>query len=232
MPDPLNIDFDRHELPAAADRLRARALGPRQRRQTDGRPDPAGLSARAWATRSCRRWKIRRRVRTCAGCGRATATRPRGSPSPPIRSWSGRCSSPAATSAGWPCTARSTIWRWAERPRSFSRRPSSSKKACRWTTCGGSSTSMRRAVPRGGRAARHRRHQGRRSRQGRPDLHHDVGHRPGSRRTQAVDPQRPARRSACSFRARSAITGSPSCRCARGSNSRRCSRATRPRCTI
>ena len=34
----------------------------------------------------------------------------RASPSPPIRSWSVRSSFPAATSASWRCTARSTIW--------------------------------------------------------------------------------------------------------------------------
>ena len=43
----------------------------------------------------------------------------------------------------------------------------------------------------------------------------------------AVDPRRPARRPHPGLRARSATTASPSCRCARGSSSRRCWRATR-----
>ena len=38
-------------------------------------------------------------------------------PSPPTASWSAPCSSPAATSAGWPSTARSTTWRWPGRGR-------------------------------------------------------------------------------------------------------------------
>ncbi len=53
---------------------------------------------------------------------------------------------------------------------------------------------MRHGVRRGGRGAGHRRHQGRRSRQGRSGLHHHVGHRPGPRGPFAVDPHRPARR--------------------------------------
>ena len=43
-----------------------------------------------------------------------------------------RCSFPAATSASWPSTARSTTWRWPGPGRCISARASSSKRACRW----------------------------------------------------------------------------------------------------
>ena len=124
-----------------------------------------------------------------------TAPRPRGSPSPPIRSWSGRSSSPAATSAGWRSTARSTTWPSAAPGRCSCRRRSSSKRGCRWPTCERIVASMRAGLRRGRRRAGHRRHQGRRSRQGRPGLHHDLRHRPGARGPIALDPRRPARRS-------------------------------------
>ena len=54
--------------------------------------------------------------------------------------------------------------------------------------------SMRARLRRGRRRAGHRRHQGRRSRQGRPGLHHHLRHRPGARGPLALDPRRPARR--------------------------------------
>ena len=88
---------------------------------------------------------------------------------------------------------------------------------------------MRAGLRRGRRGAGHRRHQGRGPRQGRSGLHHHLRHRPGARGPVAVDPQRPARRPRPASRARSAITASPSCRCARGSSSRRCWKATRRR---
>ena len=62
-----------------------------------------------------------------------------GSPSRPTRSWSGRSSSPAATSASWRCTARSTIWPSAAPGRSSCPPRSSSRKGCRSPTCGASS---------------------------------------------------------------------------------------------
>ena len=73
---------------------------------------------------------------------------PRGSPSRPIRSSSGRSSSPAATSAGWQSTARSTTWRWAARCRCSCRRRSSSRRDCRWAICGGSSPRCARRATR------------------------------------------------------------------------------------
>ncbi len=42
--------------------------------------------------------------------GADAARRVSGWPSAPTRSWSSRCGSPAARSATWPCTARSTTW--------------------------------------------------------------------------------------------------------------------------
>ena len=74
----------------------------------------------------------------------------RGSPSPPIRSWSGRCSSPAATSAGWPSTARSTTWPSAAPSRCSCRRRSSSRRDCRSPTCERIVASMRQACDEAG----------------------------------------------------------------------------------
>ena len=88
-----------------------------------------------------------------------------------------------------------------------------------------------RGLRRGGRLDRHRRHQGGRPRQGRPDLHyhHGRGHRP--RGAFPFRPQCPARATRSWSRARSAIMASPSCRSAKGSNSKRCWKAIRRRCT-
>ena len=80
---------------------------------------------------------------------------------------------------------------------------------------------------RGRRHAGHRRHQGRGSRQGRRRLHHDFGHRHCARGPVACRFTRRGPAIASSFPARSATTASPSCRCARDSNSRRCWKATR-----
>ena len=55
-----------------------------------------------------------------------------GWPSPPTPSWCGRCSFPAATSAVWRSSARSTTWPWPAPGRCASARASSWKKACPW----------------------------------------------------------------------------------------------------
>ena len=110
-----------------------------------------------------------------------------GWPSRRMPSSSSRSSSRAATSAGWRSTARSTTWRSAGPSRCTSRRRSSSKKGFRWPTSGGSSRSMRAACDEAGVDAGHRRHQGRRPRQGRPGVHHHLGRRPGSGRARSVD---------------------------------------------
>ena len=131
---------------------------------------------------------------TIGAAARIEASQLRGSPSRPIPSWSGRCFFPAATSASWRSTAPSTTWPSAvpspcsSRPRSFS------KKACRSPTCSASSPPCSAACRRRRGHPGHRRHQGGRSRQGRPGLHHHVRHRRGARRAVAVDPRRPARR--------------------------------------
>ena len=65
--------------------------------------------------------------------GGATA---RGWPSPPTPTSSARSSSPAATSARWPCTARSTTWPCAARSRWPCRPASCWRKGCPWRTCG------------------------------------------------------------------------------------------------
>ena len=117
------------------------------------------------------------------GAGRSPATA-RWSPpaasawrSRPTRSWSARCSSRAATSASWPCTARSTTWPWrAPRPRRC-RAAFMLEEGLPLAELRGLVRSMRAAAARGGRRARRRRHQGRRSRQGRRRLHHHLRHR-------------------------------------------------------
>ena len=140
----------------------------------------------------------RSRTRRLSDCRRttATATAPRrhGSPSPPIRSSSGRCSSRAAISAGWPSTARSTTWPSAAPGRCICPRRSSSRRGCRSPTSRRIVASMRHGVRRGRGGAGHRRHQGRRPGQGGPDLHHDHRHRPRARGRIALDPLGAARR--------------------------------------
>ena len=54
------------------------------------------------------------------------------------------------------------------------------RRACRWRRCAASSASMADGRASGRRADRHRRHQGRRSRQGRRHLHQHGRHRPGA----------------------------------------------------
>ena len=103
--------------------------------------------------------------------------------------------------------------------------------ARRWSDLWRIVQSMRDAAAAPGRAHRHRRHQGRRPRQGRRHLHQ---HRRASASSAAgieLAPTRPARRRRAPERRRSPSTASRSCRCARGSSSRRRSRATRRRCT-
>ena len=78
--------------------------------------------------------------------GAAPRRRRRRSPSPPTPMSSGRCSSPAATSARSPSTARSTISPCAARGRSISAPASSSRRACRWTTLRRVVASMRDAA--------------------------------------------------------------------------------------
>ena len=64
--------------------------------------------------------------------------------------------------------------------RSSCRSRSSSRRACRSPTCSGVVDSARRAAERAGVRDRHRRHQGRRARQRRQDLHQHLRHRPGA----------------------------------------------------
>jgi hydrogenase expression/formation protein HypD len=63
-----------------------------------------------------------------------------GSPSPPTPTSCGRSSSPAATSARWRCTARSTTSPCAARSRSPSPAASSSRRDCRWRSWPASSS--------------------------------------------------------------------------------------------
>ena len=94
-------------MPRPAGRPRHRAAGPRRRRAADARADrgvvPAGVSAGDES-----RGRARRRPTTARCCRWGDSDWP----SPPTRSSSARCSSPAATSASWPSTARSTTWPW------------------------------------------------------------------------------------------------------------------------
>ena len=93
----------------------------------------------------------------------------------------------------WRCMARSTISPSAAPARCSWPRRSSSKKDSASRTCGGSSVRCGRPAKRRGESG-HRRHQSRRSRQGRPDLHYDLGHRASSGRSIAFDPCCPAGR--------------------------------------
>ena len=120
-------------LPEVA--VRPHPARPRQRRPADRRADPAAVRA-AFGNDVLAALEDQATVGSAAA---TTAPRRRGSPSPPIRSWSGRSSSPAATSAGWRSTAPSTTWPSAAPSRCSSRRRSSSKKGCRSPTCSASS---------------------------------------------------------------------------------------------
>ena len=60
-------------------------------------------------------------------------------------------------------------------------------------------------------------------------LHHDLGDRPGAGGPLRCPSTTPGRVTGFSFRGHSATTASPSCRCARGWNSRRCWKATQHR---
>ena len=96
-------------------------------------------------------------------------------PLPPIRTSSRPCSSPAATSAGWPCAARSTTWPWpGARPLWLAAGfileeglPIDVAASRSSTRCGDGR--------RGRRGHRHRRHQGGRPRQGRRAVHQHPG---------------------------------------------------------
>ena len=103
----------------------------------------------------------------------------------------------------------------------------------RWTTCGGSSASMAAAARGGGRADRHRRHQGRGPRQGRRHLHQHHRDRRGPAAASTSRPHRaPPGRRRPDQRRRSPSTASRSCRCARGCEFEHArSRATPRRCT-
>ena len=59
----------------------------------------------------------------------------RGLHSPPILSWSRRCSFRAGTSAAWQSMERSMIWRWRRPAALYRLLRSFLKKACRWRIC-------------------------------------------------------------------------------------------------
>ena len=84
---------------------------------------------------------------------------------------------PAATSARWRSTARSTIWPCAARGRSVSSAGFILEEGLPMETLARVVQSMRRGREAAGVSARHRRHQGRRSRQGRRRLHQHGRHR-------------------------------------------------------
>ena len=89
------------DLPGAAARPPDRRDGPRRRRGDVGRAGRAPVPARV-------------RRRPLAELGDSAVRRRWAAPgwrSPPTPSWCGRCSSPAASSATWRSTARSTTWR-------------------------------------------------------------------------------------------------------------------------
>ena len=159
--------------------------------------------------------------------GRRRHARRRGSPSPPIRSSSGRSSFPGGDigrlavhgtvndlavggatplylSAAFILEEGLAARRPAAHRRLDARRPAT-RPASRWSP----------ATPRSSIAARA------------TGLHHHLRHRPRAGGPHAVDPPRPGPATASWSRARSAITASPSCRCARGSSSRPCWKATR-----
>ena len=90
---------------------------------------------------------------------------------------------------------------------------------------------MARAAARGRRADRHRRHQGRRARQGRRRVHHHHRRRRRAARASTSPATARGRATRSSSAARSATTAWRSCRCARTCRSRRRSSRTPPRCT-
>ena len=196
-----------------------RDAGPRRRRAADADADRAHVRARL--RQPDPGGAARRRDPRAAGAA--------GWPSRPIPSSSARSSSPAATSARWRSTARSTTWPCAGRSRWLCRPASSWKRACPWTTCGASCSRCSAAAERAGvpivtgdtkvvdrgkgdgifiNTSRHR-----------PD---PAGHRHLAHACAA-------RRRGADQRRRSPCTASPSCRCARGWSSRRARRATRRR---
>ena len=115
-------------LPRPAARLADHRHGPRRRRRHVGRADRAPVPAGVRRRGRRRAGRLRRRA-SPTGCGWR---------SPPTRSWSGRCSSPAGASATWPSTGRSTTWPCRGRRRWCCRRRSSSRRARRWPTSAGS----------------------------------------------------------------------------------------------
>ena len=157
--------------------------------------------------------------------------RARGSRSPPTPTSSRRCSSPAATSATSPSTAPSTTSRCAGRARCTSRRASSSRRASPVADLRRIVDSMAARRRGGGRADRHRRHQGRPARQGRRLLHHHRRGRASSSGRWCSTPAPPGPATSCSCPARSATTASRSCSPAASSTSRPTSSRTPPRCT-
>ena len=91
---------------------------------------PAASPATTWSRRSsCASCATRCWSRSPTAPCSTRRRRSRGSPSPPTPSSCGRCSSPAATSASWRSTGRSTTWRWRARARCASPPASSSRRA-------------------------------------------------------------------------------------------------------
>ena len=142
-----------------------------------------------------------------------------------------RCFFPAATSARWPFTARSTISPWpGARPLHLSA-SFILEEGFPLADLQRIAAQHGRGGARGGRQDRHRRHQGGRARQGGRGVHLHRRHRNRARRAQSLRRSGAAGRCRSWFPARSAIMASPSCRAARTCNSRRRFFRTWPRCT-
>ena len=123
---------------------------------------------------------------------RRASSVPGRSPSPPTPTSSARSSSPAATSARSPSTARSTTWPCAARGPLYLSAGFILEEGLPMATLGRVVASMRDAAAAAGVAHRHRRHQGRRPRQGRRRLHQHRRHRRRSSAARPIEPRRVA----------------------------------------
>ena len=136
MSDSNGIDFARMiSCPLPEVRLRAHAAGPRQRGNAHRRLDPAALSCRLWQRPVPALWRTRRRSTLSSRVRRQGPDRVhdrfvRG----PAALFPGR----RHRQAGGPRHGQRPGGRRRDAALSFRPR-SSSKKACRWPTCGGSS---------------------------------------------------------------------------------------------
>ena len=223
-PEPRAADpRDHRDRPREAPAVQGRAGddGPRRRRQGDPDPDrgPARARLRLRGARRARRRRHRRRRRAAAWRSR------------PTPSSSSRSASRAARSASSPSTGPSTTSPWPA--------PSRWRSASRWCSRRASTPDVLRAeveaiaaaaARRRGRGG-HRRHQGRRARPRRLDVHlTPAGSGAVDARASALARARSSPATGCSSRARSASTAPRSCWPAASSASTPRSSPTRARC--